>query len=61
MKIDTSFGDAFLELQNGVNNAKKAADKVLDSVGADKLKKVEIEPDNNADDRSGSGGINITV
>jgi len=61
MEIDTSFGKAFLELQNGVNTAKNAADKVLESVGADKLKKVEIPTESVTADGDGSGGINVSV
>ena len=61
MKIDTSFDSAFLQLQNGVNDAKKAAGKVLESVGADKARKVEIVPETKTADRAGTGGINLTV
>lgn len=61
MKIDTSFDSAFLQLQNGVNNAKKAAGKVLESVGADKNRKLDIPENKNTADRNGSGGINVTV
>lgn len=61
MKVDTSFDKSFLELQNGVNNSKKAADSVLASVGADKLKKVEMPTESNTDDRSGTGGISVSV
>ena len=61
MKIDTSFDSAFLQLQNGVNNAKKAAGKVLESVGADKVRKVDIPSSNKAADRAGSGGIDVST
>lgn len=61
MEIDTSFGNAFLELQNGVNKAKTAADKVLESVGADKFKKVDVPTEAVTPDTSGIGGINVSV
>ena len=61
MKIDTSFDKAFLSLQNGVNDAKKAAADVLESVGADKSKKVEIVPEPKTADREAIGSIDLSV
>jgi len=63
MKIDTSFDSAFLQLQNGVNNAEKAADSVLASVGGDKKAKLDIPKDNNNDrgQGQGQGGINVSA
>ncbi len=61
MKIDTSFDGAFLELQNGVNNAKKAASKVLESVGADRKRKLDLPDAKNTANRKGTGGINVSV
>ena len=61
MKIDTSFDSAFLQLQNGVNNAKKAADTVLASVDADKKGKVSVPTVNNSNSGKGAGGVNVSV
>ena len=59
MKIDTSFDSAFLQLQNGVNNAKKAADQVLMSVDGDKKGKLDIPSSKSSG--PGSGGVNVSV
>jgi len=63
MKIDSSFDAAFLQLQNGVNNASKAASEVLAAVGSDKKASVEIEEKmvESMADRPGSGGVNVSA
>jgi len=61
MEINTSFDKAFLQLQNGVNSASKAANEVLESVGADKGRNIEVVPDMEKADKEGTGGINVTV
>ncbi len=61
MKIDTSFDSAFLQLQNGVNNAAKAANEVLKAVGSEKVDKVDVSAENKDGNREGSGGVNVTA
>jgi len=61
MKINSSFDSAFLQLQNGVNNAKKAASQVLESVGSDKVKKLDIAPKSSAADRGASSGVDVSA
>lgn len=61
MKIDTSFNSAFLQLQNGVNDARKAASNVLESVGSEKNRALDLPEAKNSADRKGSGGVNVTA
>jgi hypothetical protein len=61
MKLDTSFNSAFSQLQNGVNDARKAAGEVINATDSEKVKAVEVTPENNNGDRSGTGGINVTA
>lgn len=61
MKIDASFDSAFLQLQNGVNNATKAASQVLAAVGSDNIKKIEVAAENKSAERNGRGGVNVSA
>ncbi|VAW94553.1 hypothetical protein MNBD_GAMMA23-2309 [hydrothermal vent metagenome] len=61
MKIDTSFDSAFLQLQNGVNKAAKAASEVLKAVGSEKVKEADAGSSGTASSREGSGGINVSA
>ena len=61
MKIDSSFDSAFLQLQNGVNKAKKAASEVLTAVGAGKDKKVDVSSAAKTADGRGPGGIDVSA
>lgn len=61
MKIDTSFDSAFLQLQNGVNKATKAASEVLKAVGSEKVKETDAGSGGAASNREGAGGINVSA
>ena len=61
MKIDNSFSGALLGLQNGVNNAHKVAESVLEAVGSEKLDEVEIVTAVNTDDGNKSDGLDVTA
>lgn len=59
MKIDTSFNAAFTQLQNGVNDARKAAGDVISATNSENVKPVEAPADVKRAD--GDGGINVTA
>lgn len=61
MKIDNSFSGALLGLQNGVNNARKAAESVLKSVDSDRLEEVEIVSDLKTGDGNKSGKLDVSA
>ena len=61
MKIDNSFSGALLGLQNGVNNARKAAESVLESVGSEKLEEVEIVSDVKTADGNKSRKLDVSA
>ena len=61
MKIDSSFDSAFLQLQNGVNSATKAASQVLEAVGSEKAKKIEVAEVAKSADRTASGGLDVSA
>lgn len=61
MKIDSSFDTAFLQLQNGVNKAAKAASEVLNAVGSEGTKAVEVAAAEKSADRTASGGVDVSA
>lgn len=61
MKIDSSFDTAFLQLQNGVNKAAKAASEVLNAVGSEGTKAVEVAASEKSADRTASGGVDVSA
>lgn len=61
MKIDSSFDAAFLQLQNGVNNATKAANEVLKAVGSEAAKDIDVTAVDKTADRTASGGVDVTA
>jgi len=61
MKIDSSFDSAFLQLQNGVNNATKAASEVLKAVGSEKAAKIDVTDVPKSADRNASGGLDVSA
>jgi len=62
MKVEDSFSGASLGLQNGINNARKAAESVLESIGADKLKEIKVVSDKiSSADGNRSGKLDVSA